>query len=351
MTTMNQQSPRILVKHIGNMGDMVLIVPAVVAALKKKHPTSNITFITSWGYKDKKGFWGSRNQSGHSLHLIMTNPSIDQVVHWHDTKLSLDNQICNEDGVSFPTWSKDYYEKQKKSGEFDQVIELDFGIHIDDNPLERAFELAQVDKHSSTFHQIYLTDKDKEVAKFVIDDFPKPRVVLAESLHGITTRNWDTGKTAFLEESIRSKYNVEPIWFGAKTPLYQGRSLTLRENIATLTFCDVFICVLSGPAHFAAAVGLPTLTLFCDHPLHRATPAYFLNTYIKDPKKKHRTLLGPTGPVMNLLKPSEPYQCLTPAQVKKQKFNSWSKPGRQSTKSCLSVLTVDEVMLVLSDMI
>lgn len=333
------------------MGDMVLIVPAVLAALKKKHPNSHITFITSWGYKDNQGRWGNRNQSGHSLHLLMTNPNIDELIHWHDTRLSLEKKICHEDGESFPTWSKDYYESQVKSQSFDQVIELDFGLAINDNPLQRAFELAKVDKLSSTFHQIYLTDKDKEVAKFVIDKFPKPRIVFTDSLNGIATRNWDPDKIKPLEQAIQDKYHIEPIWFGTKTPLYHGRPLTLRENIATLTYCNICIGVLSGPIHFAAAIGLPTLTLFCDHPLHRAAPAYFLNPYIKDERKKHRTLLGPNGSKMQILKPTQPYPCLTPAQVKKQGFKHWTKPGRQPTKSCLSVLTVDEIMRVLSDMI
>jgi hypothetical protein len=54
---------------------------------------------------------------------------------------------------------------------------------------------------------------------------------------------------------------------------------------------------------------------------------------------------------MQLLKPNTPPKALTRAQQKKQKFKHWSKPGTQQTKSCLSVITVDEIMLILSDMI
>jgi len=351
MSTSSSSGPKFLVRHIGNMGDMILIALPTLAALKKQHPDCQITMITSWGYKDNRGRWGSRNQSGHSLHLLMTNPHVDQLVHWHDTKLSLGKKICHEDGQSFPTWSKAYYEKQKKSGSFDKVIELDFGIRITDNPLWQAFSLAGVDKNSPTDGRIYLTEQDKKVASFVMANMPRPRIVLTDSLQGITTRNWDPAKVNSLICAIQQQYHVDPIWFGSQTPYYHGRPLTLRENIATLTLCDVCIGALSGPLHFAAAVGLPTLALFCDHPLRRAAPAYFLNGLISHKKRKHRTLLGPAGPTMLTLKPKQPYPFLSPAQIEQQNFSHWSKPGRQSTKSCLAVITVDEVMRVLSDMI
>jgi hypothetical protein len=343
---------KILVKHVGNMGDMIFFVPPVLASLKKHYPRSHITFVTAWGLKDKKGRWGKRNQGGFCIELMMTNPHIDQLVHYHDTALALDGSICEEEGQHFPTWNKEYYEKQKFSGEYDGVYELDFGIGIEDNPMQKMYQAVGLPQESFTDYRLYLSESDKQVAQAVLAKAPHPRIVLLEGLGGTTTRGWDPGKIPGLEKAIQKKYGVAPLWFGgAYIPDFEGRPLTLRENIALLTLCDVGIGVLSGPLHFAAAVGLPTLTLYADQPLYRAAPAYFLNRYIDNPKRWHRTLMGPDALPYTILKSHAPSPSLTPAERTRQNYKDWVVPGRQATKSPLAVITVDEVMAVLQDMI
>ncbi|HBE89834.1 MAG TPA: hypothetical protein DDW41_01365 [Candidatus Andersenbacteria bacterium] len=353
-------SPKFLLRHVGNMGDMIFIVPPVLSALKKTYPHCHITFVTSWGYKHTAGLlppfnqtiWGQRNQSGHSLHLIMTNPHIDQLVHWHDKKLSLNNRLCREDERSFPTWSKAYYEQQVKSGTYDKVIELDFGLSATDNPITRAFQLSGLSLNNPLNYQIYFTDSDLQKAEALTAKFPQPRIVLLESLAHPSTRGWDPAKGKQLTAAIVKEYDVEPIWFGAKfNHFFLGQPLSLRENIATLRFCTVGIGVLSGPLHFAAAAGLPTITLYCDHPLRRAAPAFFQNPTLPDTAVKHRTILGPHRFPMTILKGGTASLSLTPAELATQNFTHWSNPGRQSTKSGLAVITVDEVMTVLNDML
>ncbi len=343
---------RFLVKHVGNMGDMVFFVPPILEAIKNKYPDSHITFLTAWGLKDKYGKWGKRNQSGFCISLMMTNPHVDQLVHFHTTKLSLAGTLCVEEGVAFPTWNSEYYEKQKNSDAYDAVYELDVGIVQDENPLEHLYRDIGMEHDYFTNYKLYFTDRDRAVAKSVMDQFPHPRIVLLESIEGRTTRGWDPVKVSQFERAVQVAYKTPPIWFGAKhMHEFEGRSLTLRENIATLLYCDVAVGVLSGPLHFAAAVGLPTITLFCDQPLHRAAPAYFLNEYITDDTKKHRTLLGPSGPVFGFLKEGSTQVSLTPAEWKSQNYTDWTNPGRQTTKSCLAVITVDEVMAVMKDMV
>ncbi len=342
----------ILVRHVGNMGDLVFFVPPILETVKRKHPESHITLVTAWGFKDKRTGWGKRNQDGFCIALMATNPHIDQLIHYHDTKTVLDGSMCIEEGVAYPTWSKTYYEKQKASGLYDAVFELDIGIGQDENPIKRLYEHVGMPEESYANYKIYFTEKDLEVAKSVIENFPRPRIVLLESIEGTTTRGWDPGKIPELESRIEARYGQRPLWFGAKfAHQYNGRPLTLRENIATLSYCDVGIGVLSGPLHFAAAVGLPTLTLFCDQPLYRAAPEFFLNQYISQGEKKHRTVLGPSGPVYTFLKEGATKNNLTPSQWASQGYEDWTNPGRQSTKSCLSVITVDEVMTALADMV
>ncbi len=341
---------------------MTFFIPPVLETLKKKYPNCHITLVTVWGFKEtkrkfpafkKNEYWGNRNQSGFSLHLLLTNPHIDQLIHWHDTKTSLEGNICKEDGHSIPTWSKKYYLKQKKSGHYDAVYELDFGLSQTNNPIQEIYKAIQLPRETFSNYKLYFTKKDKVIAKKVIRGKTKPRIVLLEGLEGTTTRGWDPAKVKLLEQAIEKKYKTKPIWFGGRyNHDFEGQPLTLRENIATLLYCDIGIGVLSGPLHFAAAVGLPTLTLLADQPIHRAAPAYFLNSYIKNKKKHHRTLLGPDNKEKyTFLKDDSTQNTLTPSEWSTQKYTSWQNPGRQSKKTGLATITVDEVMTVVQDML
>ena len=351
---------RFLLKHVGNMGDFVFFVPPVLETLKKTYPDCHITLVTAWGWKEKKrGFtlskveeWGKRNQGGFCISLAMTNPHIDQLIHWHDTKLSLEGELCMEEGQSFPTWNADYYAQQKASGEYDDIFELDFGIAATDNPLERMYAAIGLPDESFSNYRLYFTEHDRAVAQAVMDDVPRPRMVLLEAMDGRTTREWNSEAVPELVRRITETYRVSPIWFGGRhVPEYNGHSLTLRQNIATLEQCDVAIGPLSGPLHFAAAAGLPTLTLYCDHLYHRAAPAYFLNPFIDDPARYHRTLWGPNPGQLQQTKAAAVPAELTPVEHARQGWHNWLRPGRQATKSCLAALTPDEIMTVLGDMV
>lgn len=343
---------RYLLRHLGNMGDLVFFIPPLLATLKRTDPDCHITFVTAWGYKDARGRWGQRNQGGHAIHLLTHDPHIDQLIHWHDTHLDLTARTCIEEGSAFPTWSQAHWDEQKRSTNYDVVAELDFGLSIDDNPLQRIYEAVGMPNETYSNYQLYLSKQDHAVAADVMRDAPRPRIVLLESLAGEATRSWDPAKVSALSKAIEAHYGVAPLHFGSRhIPEYEGRPLTLRENIATLTHADVAIGVMSGPLHFAAAVGVPTITLYCDYPLHRTAPAYFLNEYRTDGALPHRTVLGPSPSQYTLLKGEHAPVPLTPAERDAQDYRSWQHPGRQATKSCLSVITPEEVMATLTDMV
>lgn len=343
---------KFLIRHLGNMGDHIFFIPPVLETLKRVYPECHITLVTAWGYKDAKGRWGKRNQGGFCIHLMMTSPHIDQLVHYHDTKHSLEAEICEEDGKRFFTWNKEYYEKQKNSGDYDGVSELDFGLGYSDNPVQKMYEAIGLPQENYSNYKIYFTDQDKEVAAAVMNTVPRPRIVLLEGLEGTSTRGWDPGKVPALTQAITEKYGPAPLWFGSEhVPEYHGRPLTLRENIATLALCDAAIGVMSGPMHFSAAAGLPTLVLYADQPIYRGAPAFFLNKYISDSKKHHRTLLGPDQKPYTLLKSGQPDRNLTPNEAASQNFRGWQHPGRQSTKTGLAAITSDEIMLALNDIL
>lgn len=323
------------------MGDHLFLVGPLLETLSKKYPEAEITLIAAWGYKDTKGKWGERNQDGFCISLMKENPHIHQLVHYHDTKLSLDGNICVEEGKHFPTWNKKYYEQEKVS--YDLVAEVDFGLGIFDNPVKKVYESIGLNENYTNY-PFYGSTSDWKIGTEVARQFPRPRVVFLEGLDGESMRGWDPEKTRLLEKRFKEELGIKPIWFGAKYPKeFEGRKLTLRENIAFAGSCDLAIGVMSGPMHFAAAAGVQTICLYGGQPLHRAAPSYFLNAYIEDPKKFHLTIEGPTCDKPCFLKREKPCKNLSKIERENSGFKNWQKPGNQFNKSCVAVIPVETV--------
>jgi hypothetical protein len=337
---------RILVRHLGNMGDHLFLISPLLAQLKKKYPQSHITLLTTWGYKDYRGRWGMRNQGGHNIALMMHNPHHDQLVHWHDQRLSLHGHICQEEGRRFPTWSRAYYEKSKEK--FDKVIEADFGLRTNDHPLQRIYAAAKLPPSSYGWYEVFLSPKDRSVGAELAATWPRPRILFLEGLAGKTMRGWDSRKVIPLTYAIRQLYGVVPRWFGsAHAPRYHGRPITLRENIAYAAHADIAIGVMSGPLHFVAGVQVPTITLYGGQPLWRAAPSYYLNPHLSEQRRHHVTILGPTCDEPCFLKRDFPCKRMLPALQARCGFRSWAEPGMQNQKSCVAMIPVSQVVKIL----
>lgn len=333
---------RILIKHVGNMGDHLFLVGPLLEVLARRVPDAEITLVTAWGYKDQRGRWGERNQDGFCVALMMKNPHIDHLVHWHDKKRSLEGDICIEEGRTFPTWDPAWYERQKSA--YDVVLELDFGLTVFDNPLQRIYEHAGLDGETYGMYPFYGSASDWEVGRAVAAQFQKPRVAFLEGLDGQTMRGWDSAKVEQLSRRLQTERGITPIWFGSKHDHpYQGRHLTLRENIAFAGSCDLAIGVLGGPMHFAAASGVPTICLYGGQPLHRAAPSFFLNPHIVDSLRRHVTIEGPTCDEPCFLKREIPCKNLSEGEAASSGFLTWQQPGRQSDKSCVATIPVETV--------
>jgi hypothetical protein len=328
------------------MGDHLFLVGPLLEVLARRYPDTEITLVAAWGYKDARGRWGERNQDGNCAALMKENPHIDHRIHWHDTERSL-NGICVEEDVRFPTWDPDWYERQKR--EFDLVVELDFGLSVFDNPLERVYERAGLAGETYGHYPFYGSPSDWRVGRAIAEQFPKPRVVFLEGFNGESMRGWDSAKVRELEEHLEKNLGIQPIWFGTHYPkTYQGRPLTLRENIAFAGSCDLAVGVMGGPMHFAAAAGVPTICLYGGQPLHRAAPSYFLNPHIADATKHHITIEGPTCDEPCFLKRDRPCKNLSQEAARTSGFRDWQRPGRQSDKSCVATIPVNTVVATIA---
>lgn len=339
---------RILLKHVGNMGDHLFLVGPLLEVLARRYPNAEITLVAAWGYKDARGRWGERNQDGYCIALMKENPHINQLIHWHDRTRSLDGDICIEEGKRFPTWDAAWYEKEKQK--YDLVLELDFGLTVFDNPLARVYEKAGFPEETYGYYPFYGSVSDREVGRATAEAFSRPRLLFLEGIDGESMRGWDPAKVQDLTKLLRQAAGIEPIWFGARYPkTYQGRPLTLRENIAFAGSCDLAVGVMGGPLHFAAAAGVPTICLYGGQPFHRAAPSYFLNPHIADPTKHHITIEGPTCDEPCFLKREIPCKNLTTEAARSSGFRNWQHPGRQHDKSCVATIPVETVLATIME--
>lgn len=337
----------VLLKHVGNMGDHLFLVGALLEGLARAWPKAHVTLVTAWGYKDRHGRWGKRNQDGYCIALMKENPHIDDLVHWSDADRSLDARICVEEGRAFPTWDREAFEHAKDDA--DVVAELEFGLGVEDNPLERFAAAVGLEGLHLGPYPLYLTPSDVAVGRAVAASIPRPRVALLEGLGGRTMRGWDPAKTTALAARLQRR-GVSVLWWGAQyMPILRGRTLTLRENIAFLRTCDLAIGVLGAPLHFAAAAGVQTLCLYGAQSYRRAAPGFAFNASLADPAFHHVTIFGPTCDAPCLLKRELPCKNLLGDERTDTGFRSWQDPGRQSDKSCIAVIPVETVLAAATD--
>lgn len=332
-------TPRhILLKHVGNLGDHVFLVGALLEGLAKVWPSAEVTLVTAWGYKDRRGRWGKRNQDGYCIALMKENPHIDRLVHWSDFGPSLDGRICEEEGRRFPTWNRAHFDLRR--GDYDLVAELEFGLAVEDNPLERMAAAVGIPDAPLGPYPFYGTPEDWTVGNAVAKRLPRPRVVFLEGFDGTTMRGWDPEKVRALKDRFVTELGIVPFWWGARfAPLYQGRRLTLRENIALLGCYDLAIGVLGATMHFAAAAGTQTICLYGAQSYARAAPGFSFS----QERPRHVTIFGPTCDEPCLLKREIPCKNLHGDDRVTTGFESWQRPGRQSDKSCVAAIPVETV--------
>lgn len=336
------QPKRVLLKQVGNLGDHLFLVGALLEGLDRAWPDAEISLVTAWGYKNHRGQWGKRNQDGYCISLMKENPHVDHLIHWSDFYRSLDATFCREEGRAFPTWDRAHFDAVAKN--YDVVAELEFGLAVEENPLERIAASVGLPQLKLGPYPLYATADDWAVGRAIADRLPRPRVVFLEGMEGASMRGWDPQKAQCLVARFARECGIRPLWWGAQhAPLFHGRTLTLRENIAFLGACDLAIGVMGAPMHFAAAAGIQTICLYGAQPYHRAAPGFFFNATIEDPNRQHVTIFGPTCDEPCFLKRALPCKNLRGADRITAGFQSWRHPGRQSDKSCVAAIPVETV--------
>ncbi len=149
------------------------------------------------------------------------------------------------------------------------------------------------------------------------------RIVGIHATSGKSAPNWEPGLWAELATRLAADSGVQVVVtdnmpppeldavVGAAVP---NRGLGLRTAMAHISALDVLVSASTGPMHMAAALGVPTVSLFC--PLPSCEPALW------GPVGNHALMLLPETPYCRDRCPGDPHVCtfdgshdLTPARV------------------------------------
>ncbi len=136
-------------------------------------------------------------------------------------------------------------------------------------------------KKEKILPRVYLSAQEEEVAHRILEEFkiaPKDMVIAIHPGSGNSSLNLPPRRFAQVADMLVEKVNAKIIFTGTerekklvgfiknnmKHPAIDltGRT-TLRELAAVLKSCDVMISNSTGPMHLAAALGTPTVAIFC----------------------------------------------------------------------------------------
>ncbi|MCS7264091.1 MAG: glycosyltransferase family 9 protein [Armatimonadetes bacterium] len=264
---------------LNHIGDVLFIEPAITS-LKFGYPNARLIVLTSSEGK-----------------AILTNhPDIDEILirqrnmkGWLEATKTLRSQ-APELVVSFSPSSLGLALCAFLSGSakrygfafrpmlsllFTETLKLNHQSHFVDNYLALA-ELAggRVERRQP---KLFVTDKERLQAKESLKGLGWDGLKPLWGFHpfsSVPRKEWGWENYAELIKLMQKEWEFVPIIFGgpkeskrakelAQTQaIFAVGALSLREFIAAVTWCDVFIGSDSGPTHIAAVLGIPTLALF-----------------------------------------------------------------------------------------
>lgn len=249
---------RYLLRHRNGLGDVILSQGILPERIKTEiDPNAHITYATTRSCLFRNG----SETTGWCADLVKANPWIDEII---------DIDAPCEADLSYTLLSGDLYD------------------HVYDYQA-MTVELPP----GRTDAKVYLTPEDKALAQRLVSNAKGPTIAVNMSLIGRRFRAWGEERTLELCRRIETQLGGTVVWIGwvpfgpYARPADGDRPLTVREQAALLSACDIHVCGQGGGANLSAAVGTQTLSLTGCHPARREGVAYFGNAYIEDPSRRH----------------------------------------------------------------
>ena len=216
---------------------------------------------------EKKGGHSERSEESHKLHSLYTHPvEFHEKIHIRDTFKTIAQSLLppyNSNGEQkvgldvlppYDSWG------EKKGGSLERSEEPfdDELIPILLNHEDQSFLDSFSQKHGIRAQDflVGININASEVAK--------ERRWLPERFAELADRiaNTGTARIVFLGSPAERVYVEEAVSRMTTVPIIAAGKTTLRQMIALLGCCNLFISNDSGPVHMASAQGTPTVAIF-----------------------------------------------------------------------------------------
>ncbi len=281
---------KILVIRLDRIGDMVMTTP-IFRALKEKWPDAQITVLANPV---------NRN-------IVSNNPFIDHILVYDrkDIHKSMGNRLIFFRSIrerNFDLVIDPYLDYELKTSFLTRFIGKKFrlgfefagrGIFYNIRYQSNAFPVSTEKKHMADYYldlimylgveakqrqpEIFLNTVERKNAYKLLE---KAGVNAESKIIGIhpggnyQSQRWSVKKFAAVSDHLITNYNAKVVIFAGqaekqllsefrdyavKTPLFLD-DLSLREFMAVLSHCNLFLCNNSGPLHIATALNISTVS-------------------------------------------------------------------------------------------
>lgn len=263
-----------------HIGDVLLVEPAI-AALKAGYPDAWLIVLTSaegkavlTNHPDIDELWvrqrGFKGWLAVTRRLKHRKPEL--AVSFSLSSLGLVlcaffSRVHRRIGFAF---------RPLQSLLFTEKVHPHFQRHFIDDYLTLA-EVAG-GKASRRQPRLFVTETEltqaKERLRSLGWDGEKP-ILGVHPFSSVPHKEWGLRNFAELINSLREDWEFVPVIFGSvgereranqliqmTQAILAAGALSLREFIAAVTWCEIFVGGDSGPVHIAAALGIPTIALF-----------------------------------------------------------------------------------------
>lgn len=254
----------LFVELLGGLGD-VLIAIGAMQALARTHQTA-ITVLTF----APGGF------------LLQHDPFVDRVIYAEKGKAreAVENLLhCESFDLIVSDTSYDAIDKLIASSDAERVVtnlwrSPPANQFVSDRFLQILIAESLIVPDAVQPAKLYLTEQERQTAQNQLGKLNHPIVLLCPDA-GMQIKRWSEGNFIEVGQKLQQQYNgsiVVPVGsdanqvesivkqIGGNTKIWQ--SGTLRELAAMFSHADLMIAADTGPARIAAAVGVPTITLF-----------------------------------------------------------------------------------------
>jgi len=264
---------RILIIRLGKIGDVLLTTP-LLRNLRKNLPKAYITYIVG------KRASPILENDPHISELIIANRNIfSEIMRREIYDLAIDlnvidvtSQLCILSGAKYRVgvyggrWVHKNY-NIVLSNPCKETNAIDYFLSL--------LKLIGLKNDKNRKTELYLTHKEREIAQNRLKCFHK-KIIGIQPACDIKGRLWPAIKFAQLADILSQKYNLKVLIF--QTPGDESIALKmknymkhkpvllpvikLRQYLAVLNECKLYVANEGGQLHMAKALGIPTIGIF-----------------------------------------------------------------------------------------